>query len=161
MPGGPTLEVKSSLLVAFSEFSLGYTLTLAHRNTECTKSVTDTSPLLRLEQTQVCICLFVLFFHPLGCVLCVRKEMYYTPGRRWEKSLDDSDGHLWFKEDEIVGSASGYWHKLIKKIWRKRHYSYTFSIISSPTSIKIRKNVVKIRHSKLQISIYYIPWPYY
>ena len=33
-----------------------------------------------------------LFFHPLGCVccvLCVRKEMLNTPGRRLEKPLDD------------------------------------------------------------------------
>ena len=33
-----------------------------------------------------------LFFHPLGyvcCVLCVLKEMWNTPGRRWEKLLDE------------------------------------------------------------------------
>ena len=38
--GWPTREVKSALLVALWEFSLEYTLALAHRNTECTKSVT-------------------------------------------------------------------------------------------------------------------------
>ena len=33
-----------------------------------------------------------LFFHSLGCVccvLCVRKKMWNTPGRRWEKPPDD------------------------------------------------------------------------
>ena len=43
MLGGPTREVKLALLVALWEFSLEYTLTLAHGNTECTKSVTSTS----------------------------------------------------------------------------------------------------------------------
>ena len=41
--------------------------------------------------------LFVLlFFHPLDwvcCVLCIGKEMWNIPGQRWEKPLDDSDGH--------------------------------------------------------------------
>ena len=43
--------------------------------------VSQTSPFLRLELTQVRVC--SLFFHPLGClccVLCVRKEMWKTPG---------------------------------------------------------------------------------
>ena len=39
-PSWPTREVKSTLLVVLWEFSLEYTLALAHRNTECTKSVT-------------------------------------------------------------------------------------------------------------------------
>ena len=40
MPGWPTPEDKSALLVALWEFSLEYTLALPHRNTECTKNVT-------------------------------------------------------------------------------------------------------------------------
>ena len=38
----------------------------------------------RLELTQACICSFVPFFHPLGCVMCVRKEMCNVPSRRRE-----------------------------------------------------------------------------
>ena len=52
---------------------------------ELHKNVTN-SLLLHLELTQVRVCSFVLFFHPLGCVLCVRKEMCNAPGRRWEKN---------------------------------------------------------------------------
>ena len=63
-------EKMSALLVALWEFSLGYTFALAHR---MHKNVT--SPFLRLELTQARAYSFVLFFHPLGCVLCVRKEM--------------------------------------------------------------------------------------
>ena len=48
---------------------------------ELHKSATN-SFLLRLELTQVCVCSFVLFFHPLGYVLCVCKEMCNAPGRK-------------------------------------------------------------------------------
>ena len=70
----------SAWLVVFVGISLEYT--------ECSKSVTE-SLSLHLELTQVCVCSFVLFFHPLGCVLCVHKEMCNAPGRRWEEPLDD------------------------------------------------------------------------
>ena len=60
----------------------------ARDSSQNAKKESQTSPFLRLELTQVCS----LFFHPLGfvcCVLCVRKEMWNTTGRRWEKPLDD------------------------------------------------------------------------
>ena len=60
-PGWPTRENKSALLVALWEFSLKYTLTLAHRmHKKCHKLL----PFLRLELTQVCVCLFVCSFLP-------------------------------------------------------------------------------------------------
>ena len=76
-------EKMSALLVALREFSFEYTLALAHRM----HSVTDFSFLV--SRANPSLCLFVLFFHPLSCVLCVRKEMCNAPGRRWEKPLDD------------------------------------------------------------------------
>ena len=54
----------------------------------------QTSPFLRLGLTLARVCLFS-FLHPLGCVccvLCVRKEVWNTPDRRWEKPLDDLMG---------------------------------------------------------------------
>ena len=50
------------------------------------------SLLLRLELTQGRVCSFVLFFHPLDCVLCVRKEMCNAPtGSEMRKNpLDES-----------------------------------------------------------------------
>ena len=70
------------------------TLVIACRCRESCTKVSQTSPFLRLELTQVHVCLFVcsLFFLPLGCVCCVlwvRKEIWNTLGRRWEKPLDD------------------------------------------------------------------------
>ena len=65
-----------SVPCGFVGISLEYTLALAHRCTESYARVSQNSPFLRLELTQVCVCF--LFFHPLGCVcyvLCVRKEM--------------------------------------------------------------------------------------
>ena len=109
-PGWPTREFKSALLVALWEFSLEYTFVLAHKNTECTKIVTQTFPLLALGANSSPWLFVYLFFHPFGCI---GKEMWNTPGQRWKKSLDDSDGHEWFKEAEIVGSAGGYWHNRI------------------------------------------------
>ena len=56
------------------------------------KSVTNFS-LLALGANPSPWLFVLLFFHPLGCVryvLCVHKEMWNTPGRRWEKPLDDS-----------------------------------------------------------------------
>ena len=55
---------------------------------ELHKSVTNYL-LLRFELTQVRVCSFVLFFHPLGCVLRICEEIWNTPGRKWEKPLDD------------------------------------------------------------------------
>ena len=75
---------------SFEGISLEYMLTLALRCTESYAKVSQTSPFLRLELTQVRVC--SLFFNPLGCiycVLCVRKEMWNTPGQSWEKQLDD------------------------------------------------------------------------
>ena len=78
--------------------SLRYTLAIAHRCTRKShKSVTNIS-LLALGANQN-PCLFVLlFFLPLGCiccVLCVCKAMLDTPGRRWEKPLDNRMS--WFR----------------------------------------------------------------
>ena len=70
--------------------SLEYTLALAHRCTESHAKVSQASPFWRLELTQGRVC--SLFFHPLVCVccvLCVRKEMWNTPGWRWKKPLDN------------------------------------------------------------------------
>ena len=69
-------EKMSALLVACENFVRVH----AH--------VSSQTPLfLRLELTQVRVCSFVLFFHPLGCILCGRKEMCNAPGR---KPLDES-----------------------------------------------------------------------
>ena len=85
MPGGPTREVKSTLLMSLWEFSLELTET---------KNVQKVShrlpPFLCLELTQVRVCSFVLFFYPLGCALRICKEMWNTPDKRWEKTLDES-----------------------------------------------------------------------
>ena len=71
-----------SIPSGFVEVSCKYTPAIACKCTErCTK-VSQTSPLLRLNLNQARVCSFVLFFHPLGCVLCVRKEMCNAPGRR-------------------------------------------------------------------------------
>ena len=54
------------------------------------RKMSQTSPLLRLEWTQVRVC--SLIFHPLGCVcyvFCVCKVMWNTLGQRWEKPLDN------------------------------------------------------------------------
>ena len=104
----PTREFKSALLVALWEFSLEYTLALAHRmHKKCHRL-----PPLALEANPSPR-LFVLFFHPLGYILRIFKEMWNIPGWRWEKPLDDSNGHEWFKEAEIVGSAGGYCHIVV------------------------------------------------
>ena len=55
------------------------------------KSVTNFS-LLALGVNPSPWLFVLLFFYPLSCVccvLCVRKEIWNTPGRRWEKPLDD------------------------------------------------------------------------
>ena len=65
MPGWPRPEDKSSLLVAFWEFPLEYTLALAHRmHKKCHRL-----PLLRLDLNQVRVCLFFSF--TLSVVFCV------------------------------------------------------------------------------------------
>ena len=63
----------------------------ARDSSQNARKVSQTSPFLRLELTQFRIC--SLFFHHLGCVLCVRKEMWNIPGRKWEKPLDDRGGN--------------------------------------------------------------------
>ena len=79
-----------SIPLGFVGISLEYTLALAHRCTESQAKVSQTSPFLRLEITQVRV--YSLFFRPLSCVccvLCVRKEIWNAPGRSWEKPPDD------------------------------------------------------------------------
>ena len=65
--------------------------------------MSQTSPFLHFKLTQACL-FVLLFFHPLGCVLCVRKEMCNTPGRRWEKPQDNSDGHEWGRPARGIGT---------------------------------------------------------
>ena len=71
-----------SIPSGFVEVSRKYTPMIACKCTESSTKVSQTSLLLRLELTQARFCSFVHFFHPLGCVLCVRKEMCNVPGRR-------------------------------------------------------------------------------
>ena len=108
-----TIAGKSALLVALWEFSYEYTLELAHRmHKKCHKLLS----FLRSELTQVRVCLFVLFFHPLGCVLRICKECE-IPRARVRKATRGITGHEWFKEAEIVGSVDGYQHKNIHRCW--------------------------------------------
>ena len=122
MPDEPTREVESTFLVALWEFSLEYTLALAHRmHKKCHR-------LTRLVLTaDPSPCLFVCSFLPPSRLhFYVGKEMWNIPGQRWEKPVDDYDGHEWFKEAELVGSAGSYWHThthththIYIYIWRK------------------------------------------
>ena len=68
-----------------------YTLAIACKCTESCTKLSQTS-FWRLELTQARY-FVLLFFHPLGCILCVGKQMWNTPGQRREKPLEDSDGH--------------------------------------------------------------------
>ena len=87
MPGWSTRGDNSASPVALWEFSLEYTFALAQR---MYKKCHRPPPLLRLKLTQVCVCSFVLFFFPLSCTLRICKEIWNTPGQRWEKPLDES-----------------------------------------------------------------------
>ena len=94
IPGWPTQEDKSALLVVCWCFARvhGHVSPQKHW---IHKSVTDLS-LLALGANPSPWLFVLLFFHPLGCVwcgLCVGKEMWNTPGQRWGKPLDDSNGH--------------------------------------------------------------------
>ena len=71
-----------SIPIGFVEVSRKYTPSIAYKYTESSTKVSKTSPLLRLELTQARLCSFILFFHPLRCVLWVRKKMCHAPGRR-------------------------------------------------------------------------------
>ena len=59
-----------------------YTPAIACKCTESCTKVSQTSPLWRLELTRSRVYSFVLFFHPLGCVLCLCKETCNSPGQR-------------------------------------------------------------------------------
>ena len=67
------------ILSGFVEVSRKYMSTIAWKCTENYSKVSQTLPLLHLELTQARVCLFILFFHALGCVLCVHKEMCKGP----------------------------------------------------------------------------------
>ena len=80
-------QQKSAWLVAFVGFSPKYTLVLAHRMHKNCHGI----PLIGLGANPspcLFVYLFVLFFHPLSCLLCVHKQMCNTPDRKWEKPLD-------------------------------------------------------------------------
>ena len=62
-------EKMSALLVALRVFARVH----ARVRTQDAQKMSQTSPLLHLELTQVHVCSFVLFFHPLGCELRIRK----------------------------------------------------------------------------------------
>ena len=75
----------------FVGISLELTLALAHGFTECQESVKNFALLTLGAEPSPYLFVF-LFFHPLGCVccvLCVRKGIWNTPSRRWEKPLGD------------------------------------------------------------------------
>ena len=65
-----------------------FTWTHACNSSQNARKASQTFSFLHLEFMIVCS----LFFHPLSCVycvLCVHKEMWKTPGQRWEKPLDN------------------------------------------------------------------------
>ena len=69
-------EKMLALLIASENFVREH-VQISSQNT-----VSQTSYFLRLELTQVRVCSFVLFLHPLGCALRICKEMCNVPGRR-------------------------------------------------------------------------------
>ena len=91
------------------------------------------SPFLRLGLTKsVFVC--SLFFHPLGCVLCVRKQMWNIPDRTWEKPLDDqmamSSLGVW---DSGVWPAVYCHNILIKRSWHQLTYNGWYAIKHNQT----------------------------
>ena len=69
-----------------------------------------------------------LFFHPFACVccvLCVRKEMWNTPGWRWEKLLDDLMIGLggWDRGLLVSGILS-------QRVLKKNAFLYTHSSVN-------------------------------
>ena len=88
-----------SISGGFVGISLEYTLSIAHRCTENYAKVSQISPFLRLDQTQVCNCLF-FFSSSLSVVyivFCVflKNVKYPWPERR--ETTRRSDGHEWFR----------------------------------------------------------------
>ena len=88
MLGWPTREEKSALLVAYRRFAQVHTRICPQKH-RMRKSVTDFFFLALWVNPNPCL-VVLLFFHPLGCVIRIRKEKWYTPGRRWEKPRDES-----------------------------------------------------------------------
>ena len=74
-----------AFLVALCKFWTKYMPVIACK---CMARVGKTSLFLHLELTQVCICSFVLFLYPLGCVLCICKQIPLV--RDEKKPLDES-----------------------------------------------------------------------
>ena len=75
----------------FVRISLVYTFAIAHRCTESYTKVSQTSSFLRLELTQVHVCLLSFLPPSRLCMLYSMffKEIWSSPGRRWEKPLND------------------------------------------------------------------------
>ena len=95
-----------SIPSGFVGISLDYTLALAHRSTKCEESVTNFS-FLALGAKPSPWLFVLLFFHTLGwecCGLCIRKEMWNTPGRRCGKWLDNLIAII-----RLSGRDSGGW----------------------------------------------------
>ena len=80
-----------------------------------------------------------LFFSSTHLVVsCVSvKGCEIPPARDERKPLDDSNGHEWFKEAEIVGSTGGYYHNIYQTYYFLTSYNsfiqyvYTDQIIFS------------------------------
>ena len=106
-----------SVPCGFVGISLEYTL--AHRCTESYAKVSQTSPFLRLELNQVRVFVYSLFSHPVGCILCVRKEMWNTPGRRWEKPLNDQMAMSGLGSWDSGGRLAVYCHSIRNKAVQK------------------------------------------
>ena len=91
MPGWPTREDKSALLVACGSFTRVHARVSPQKH-RMHESVTDYFFLALGANPSPCL-FVLLYFHPLGWVFCVCKGMWNTPGMRWEKPLEDLNGH--------------------------------------------------------------------
>ena len=91
----------------FVGISLEYTLALVHRCTESYAKVTQTSPYLRLELTQVRVCLFSFLPPSRYVVFCVSVKKCEIPLAGDEKNHQTIGGPWVDWVVEIMGSASG------------------------------------------------------
>ena len=79
-----------SITSGFVEVSHNYSPAIAYKCTKsCTKVSHRLSPSCAWSWPKSVFVRFFLFFHPLGCVLRICKEMCNAPSRKWEKSQDD------------------------------------------------------------------------
>ena len=94
---------ESALLVALWKFRAKYSTAIACK---CTESCTKVS--YRLPRSCAWSwpkSVFVLFLHPLRCVLSICKEMCNAPGRRLEKPLDDLIERSWYSGGRPAGEG--------------------------------------------------------